>query len=375
MANKVFNKGFNGWAQLGIFMGMWGFGLIAGSFIAAGVWSAMTGQGLMNMQQDMMNPQYAGAVKMVQLVSTLFIFFVPAGAYAFLCYKNGWLALGFRRGFTLKIAGICALVLVASLPMIDAISLFNKAIPLPQDTRTYFETIEKNYEEQVKVIGNVKTPGQYLLSLFMIALLPAIFEETLFRGGLQNMLSRWKNNALVYVVITALLIVAARFIWFKDYINPWLFFGGLLVVVLLIYRSGIFLKHLSKLTNHYLFPIIFVSILFSAVHASWYGFMPRVALGMILGLIFYYTNNLVYNVLLHFLNNAAVVTVMYFTAKNDQQVLAMAENTFPWWTAFFSVAAIFFLFRWLKHADNLEPVEEVFLIPTRDHPFDRDFNE
>ena len=49
------------------------------------------------MEQDMLNPQYATAVKMVQLVSTLFIFFVPAASYAFICYRNGWLALGFRK--------------------------------------------------------------------------------------------------------------------------------------------------------------------------------------------------------------------------------------------------------------------------------------
>jgi membrane protease YdiL (CAAX protease family) len=368
MASKLINKGFSGWAQLGIFLGMWGAGFIAGSLVAAGVWSAMTGQGLMNMEQDMTNPQFATAVKMIQFVSTLFMFFIPAVAYAFLCYKNGWLALGFRKEITLKIAGISLLVLLASLPMIDALSLLNKAIPIPAVTKKYFDGIEKSYEQQVKVIGDVKSVGQYVLSLFMIALLPAVFEETLFRGGLQNMLSRWKNNSPVYVFIAAVLLIGARSIWFRDQINPWFFYGGLLVLLLVIYLSPVLLNWLNKITNHFLFPVIFVSILFSSIHASWYGFFPRVALGMLLGLLFYYTNNLAYNIVLHFINNATVVTVMFYTARQNKPVQTTDTPSFPWWTAIFSLIALVLLFRWLKQMSKETKPEEVFI--DSHNPFD-----
>jgi membrane protease YdiL (CAAX protease family) len=367
MAAKLINKGFNGWAQLGVFLGMWGVGLVAGSLVAAGVWSAMTGQGVMNMEQDMMNPKYATAVKMIQFVSTLFIFFIPSVAYAFICYKNGWLALGFRKNSMLKIIGISLLILIACLPMIDALSLLNKLIPIPAASKKYFDNIEKSYEEQVKVIGDVKTVGQYILSLFMIALLPAIFEETLFRGGLQNMLSRWKNNAFVYVVLSVLLLIAARSIWFKDLVNPWFFYGGILVLLLIIYRSQPLLNGLNRLTNHYLVPIIFVSILFSAVHASWYGFLPRVALGVLLGLLFYYTNNLTYNILLHFINNATVVTFMFYNARHDKPVVTAETPSFPWWAAFFSIVALILLFRWLRKTGRETQPGELFL--NRDNPF------
>lgn len=366
MATKLINKGFNGWAQLGVFMGMWGAGVVAGSLIAAGVWSAMTGQGLMNMEQDMMNPKYADAVKMIQFVSTLFIFFIPAVAYAFLCFKNGWLALGYRKDLTPKIVLASVLILVASLPLIDTLSLLNKLIPIPVSTKKYFDAIEKSYEEQVKVIGDVKTFGQYVLSLFMIALLPAVFEETLFRGGLQNMLSRWKNNAFLYICITAVLLIGSRMIWFKD-LNPWFFYGGLLVLILIIYRSPALLNALNRFTNHFLFPIIFISILFSAVHGSWYGFLPRIALGVLLGLLFYYTNNLSYNILLHFINNATVVTVMYYTASHNKPVPTDDTTGFPWWVAFISIAMLTGLFRWLQQINRQPKPEEVFI---GNSPFD-----
>ena len=367
MAAKLYNKGFNGWAQLGVFLGMWGVGLVVGSVVAAGVWSAMTGQGLMNMQQDMMNPQYASAVKMIQLVSTLFIFFIPAVAYAFICYRNGWLALGYNKAAAPKVLGISILILVASLPMIDALSLFNKAISLPASSKTYFDSVEKSYEEQVKVIGDVKTTGQYVLSLFMIALLPAVFEETLFRGAIQNMLSRWKNNSFLYVISFAILLMAVKGIWLPT-VNSWFFYGGMLVLVLLIFRSHYLLDNLNKITNHFLFPILLTSILFSAVHASWYGFLPRVALGMLLGLIFYYTKNLAYNIVLHFLNNATVITFMFINARQNKPVGAPAEETFPWWTAVFSIAALVFLFKWLMKT-SIEPAPQEIVF-NRDNPFD-----
>lgn len=367
MATKLYNKGVNGWSQLGVFLGMWGVGLVAGSLVAAGIWSAMTGQGLMNMEKDMMNPQYANAVKMVQLVSTLFIFFIPAVTYAFICYRNGWLALGFNKNVNFKIIGISILILIACLPMIDALSLLNKVIPLPASSKSYFDNIEKSYEEQVKVIGDVKTVGQYLLSLFMIALLPAVFEETLFRGAVQNMLSRWKNNSFVYIIAFAVMLMAIKGIWLPN-INPWFFYGGILVFVLILFRSHHILESLNKITNHFLFPILLTSFLFSAVHASWYGFLPRVALGVLLGLIFYYTKSLTYNILLHFLNNATVVTYMFISARQNKPVNTAGEETFPWWAAIFSIAALIFLFKWLRKSSKETSPQEIFF--NRDNPFD-----
>jgi membrane protease YdiL (CAAX protease family) len=42
-------------------------------------------------------------------------------------------------------------------------------------------------------------------------------------------------------------------------------------------------------------------------------------LGMLLGLLFYYTNNLAYNIFIHFINNATVVSFMFFNARQKNQ--------------------------------------------------------
>jgi membrane protease YdiL (CAAX protease family) len=78
------------------------------------------------------------------------------------------------------------------------------------------------------LIADVKTPGQYILSLFMIAMLPAILEEAFFRGTLQNLLSRWKNSGTVYIFLLAVLAITIRLIWFRQ-LNAWLYYGILLL--------------------------------------------------------------------------------------------------------------------------------------------------
>jgi membrane protease YdiL (CAAX protease family) len=327
----------------------------------------MTGQGIMNMAQDIMKPENARAIKVVQALSTLFIFFVPAVAYAFICFRNGWLALGVNGQPQLPSAVLSIIILAACMPAISAITDLNQAIPLPKKSKAFFDDIERSYEEQVKVIGDVKTTGQYLLSLFMIALLPAVFEEFLFRGGIQNMLSRFKRGAMLYVVVLAMVAAGIKAIWFPATFNNWLFYGLLLLLVLLVFLYKPLLQNLNKVTSHFLFPIICTGILFSAIHGSWYGFLPRMALGIVLGLIFYFTPSIFNTILAHFVNNASVVTMMFLNARDKKPVDVNQEYSFPWWAALLSVALLIFLFAWLRKINTTAaPVE---IIEDRSNPF------
>lgn len=311
MQHTLINKGYNGWSQLGIFLGLWGGGLIMGSLGAGAVWAMMTGQGLMNMEQDMLNPAYANAVKAVQLITTLFVFFLPALAYAFICWRPPLLALGFKNVFNWKVFGICLLIILASSPLIDLLTTINKAIPLPAATKAYFDKLEQSYEQQVKAIGDVRTFGQYVVSMVMIAALPAFFEEVMFRGGLQNLFARWWKNPWAAIVVTA--------------------------------------------------------VLFSAIHGSWYGFLPRVALGVVLGLVFHFTKNIWYTVGLHFINNGVIVTYMYVSAKMNKES-NMSDVIFPWWAGLIAAGVLYLLIRQLKKMTANGHNEQIFF--DRKNPFD-----
>jgi len=113
---------------------------------------------------------------------------------------------------------------------------------------------------------------------------------------------------------------------------------------------------------------IVTSIIFSAIHGSWYGFMPRVVLGILLGAIFYTTQNIWYSIIIHFVNNAVAVTYMYYLTIKGKPVSIATETTFPWWAGIISLALIIVLFRWLKKSSEQQVPQEIFYEPT--NPFD-----
>ncbi|TAD81742.1 MAG: CPBP family intramembrane metalloprotease [Bacteroidetes bacterium] len=310
MDYKLFNQGYSGWRQLGVFLGIWGMGLIVGSLAAMAAWTAMTGQGLMNMQQDMLNPEFAVAIKVMQVITTLFVFFLPAVLYAKICWRPPALALGFRPGFSFKILGWCLLLLAASLPIIDLLTLANKAIPLTPSLRAQADALEASYEQQIKAIGSVENWAQYLSTLVLVAALPALFEEVMFRGGLQNLFARWWKKSIVAIVVGA--------------------------------------------------------IIFSLIHTSWYGFLPRVALGALLGLVFHYTRSIWYSIIIHFINNGVIITYLFITTKNGQAT-NLSDTIFPWWAGLVSVGIVLVILRKLKQLTSRTATEEIYFHNT--NPF------
>jgi hypothetical protein len=178
--------------------------------------------------------------------------------------------------------------MLVSLPLVGALSELNKIIPVPAAWAKVFRDLEDAYEKQVKVLSHIATFKDYLISMAVMALGPAIFEETFFRGGMQNLLWRWTRK-------------------------PWL-------------------------------AIIITSIIFSAIHFSYYGFIPRVALGVVLGLLYYYSGNLWLSIAGHFLNNALVVTQIYYLTSQGKSIDEAMNETYPIWIDVIALAALAGLF-------------------------------
>lgn len=288
---KIYSKGFNGWSQLAIFLGLAGGGLIIASIVSIPVWKMMTNGSLLNMEQDMLKPENANAALIIQAISAVFAFFLPAVAFAFICFKNSWGFLGFKEKINPKLLLIVVLILVCSLPMTAFLGELNKMIPISNSARLKFDNMEKKYNDMVLAMVQLKTWGQYFVSLLIIAVLPGITEEVLFRGGLQNMLTRWLKS-------------------------PWA-------------------------------AILITSVLFSAVHLSWYGFLARFALGVVLGLIFHHTKNIWLNILAHFLNNGIAVTIMFVMVRQGKPIDMAAQESYPWVVGIVAVALVIVLLRWL----------------------------
>ena len=306
------SRNFSFPSQLGILLALIGAGVVVGSLITIGLWMIMTGRPVLGMAQDIFNPKYYDAIMWMQAVSTLFMFFLPVYFFALICYRNPSKFIGFNTRISSRQLLIVLAILILTFPLSGALAELNKIIPIPKAWEIKFKAMEASRAAQEAALININSFARYIMSMFIIALLPGIFEEVCFRGGLQNILNRW----------------------FK---GPWI-------------------------------AIILTAFIFSIIHISYYGFLVRFALGVILGLVFYYSGSLWLSIIFHFLYNGVQVTALYVLNGQGANETKDIEENFPIWAGVIALILIIYAFIKFREASLLKQQEYVF--PEEDDPND-----
>ncbi|WP_051292807.1 CPBP family intramembrane glutamic endopeptidase [Olivibacter sitiensis] len=191
-----------------------------------------------------------------------------------------------------------AMMLIA-IPTWDLLGRWNAGIALPESLKSV-EVWMQEKEEQAKILTEAflqtKTWSGLIGNIFMIAVLAAVGEEFFFRGILQNALVRWFKNPHVAIWVTA--------------------------------------------------------IIFSAIHLQFYGFLPRMFLGALLGYLYWWSNCIWLPILAHFVNNGYAVIASFVLIKQGKNLDAVdyGEQT-PYYIYIFSVLALgYFLYRFYQYA-------------------------
>lgn len=283
-------KGYG--SQLGIFLGLAGGGMVIGTLLLALVWNIMTGRSVFTMEKDMQNPQFYNAIMVAQIISVFFLFFLSTYFFALICYRNPNKFLGFNLRFNYSQLFLLLGILLLTFPLSATLSELTRILPIPKNWEAKFKAMEAAREAQEAALIKIDSFSKYIFSLFVIGFLAGLFEETFFRAGMQNILTRW----------------------FK---GPWM-------------------------------AIIITSIIFSVIHLSFYGFFVRFALGIILGVIFYYSGSLWLSILFHFLYNGIQVTALYVMNAPDVKHVNELEKNFPFWAGAIVLLIILYLFKNFK---------------------------
>jgi len=305
MAHLATNR-FNYWNQLAVLIGLVGVGLIIGGVIAlvlpfivdlnAGIKMSTNPAQFMD---RLLKPENAALLRWITFITSFFMFFLPTVLYALICHKNPFAHLGFKKNNNIKSAGVVILIMLAALPLVSALQDLTTLFPWSKATLLKFKLAEDAYNQQVAVIARMDNFTDYIISVVVIAFLPALFEETLFRGGIQNLLSRWFKKPVLAIIVT--------------------------------------------------------SIIFSAIHGSYLGFLSRFALGFVLGWIYYRTGNIWLNIIGHFFNNAFAVTAMYlFTKGGKFPDPSKIDGQIPLWVGLASIAALYGLFSFFNKVSEKE---------------------
>lgn len=283
-------KRFNYWGQLGILLALTGVGAIVGGIVSLiPLLGKMDLSRLGTLSEDMMklllNPENANEVRLIQFITTLFFFFLPAFFYAKICHKNAFKHLGFIKMPSPQQLIIVFAIMFFALFIVGSLAEIWQQIPFPENWQLKFKAAEEMYNKQMQVMARMNNVWDYIISISIVALLPAVFEEVIFRGALQNLLSRWLKAPIWAIVITA--------------------------------------------------------IIFSAIHGSYDGFVPRFVLGFVLGWLFYRTGNIWVSIAAHFINNGIGITMLYFYSKPGKPTdLSKIDERFPIWLGAVGVIAV-----------------------------------
>ena len=245
------------------------------------------------------NPQDLNSLRFMQISSQLFTFVFPPIAYAFLVKEKPVNALGLKNSKILWFL-IGTAMIFAIMPLNSILAEWNAGLTLPESLSA-LEQIMKDMQESatamIEKFVSVDTIGGLILNLFMIAGLAAIGEELLFRSIIQTSLIKICKNAHVGILIA--------------------------------------------------------SAIFSFIHLEFYGFVPRLILGMLLGYMFYFSGSIWIPMLLHFLNNGTVVLIYFLNNKGitNIDVDTFGQTSIPVLIVSIVVMIALFLFS-IKYSDQ-----------------------
>ncbi len=288
---------YSHWAQFAILLCLCGAGLFIGALVSVFITLSYLHVPFAQLRNALLNSDNANLSRLLQIITTLFFMALPAIIYARIINTKPFSYIGFNSIISRKQVLIVIIIAFIALAVSASLSELNEMIPLSKSLEKYFKSLEDEYNKEVFAIANMKTVQDYIASLIIIALLPAMFEEMLFRGALQPIMIGITKNAFVGILIT--------------------------------------------------------SILFSALHASFYGFLPRLGLGMILGYIVYFSKNIWLSMLMHFLNNGIGITQLYALSKKGLlTTYAMNDDTIPLYYGLIALVALYAAFRYFKKESN-----------------------
>jgi membrane protease YdiL (CAAX protease family) len=191
--------------------------------------------------------QFAGSFVCLVILPAIYLYFLKPSFQIFKI-KTDHLSTFLTLSF---------LIILSIIPLINIINDWNQSLHLPaefSDIENKLKEMESLAEKAINLIIYYQNPIDFIVILIVVAILPAIGEELLFRGVVQNEIK-------------------------------------------------------ALLGNHHI-AIWFAAFLFSFVHFQFFGFFPRMLLGVLLGYLYYWSGNILVPMFLHFMNNAITLITM-----------------------------------------------------------------
>ncbi len=159
------------------------------------------------------------------------------------------------------------MIVIFATPIINFLIELNQQLQLPNSfsaLENLMDKLESDAEKIKEILLVTDSFFIYLVNIFVMAIIPAVGEEFLFRGILQRLFKEWSKNI------------------------------------------------------H--FAVWFSAFLFSIMHTQFLLFIPIMILGALFGYLYFWSKNLWIPIIVHFLNNSIAITMVYLNGDIAKDV-------------------------------------------------------
>ncbi len=198
-------------------------------------------------------------IRFFQIFQSITLFIFPSILAAWLYSEKPYAYISGNR----RVSGITLLLvlfsIIVAIPVLNFVTELNSMLDLPiwlDNIEKKMILMEESAAELTELFLQSQSNTDLLINFLMIAILPAIGEEFLFRGLIQKLLGEWFKNSHMAIIITALL--------------------------------------------------------FSFIHFQFFGFVPRFMLGLYFGYLLFWSGSIWVPVIAHLINNGLAVLYYHF---------------------------------------------------------------
>ncbi|WP_167610864.1 CPBP family intramembrane glutamic endopeptidase [Maribellus sediminis] len=246
---------------------------------------------------DLNDPESIVILKFFQTVQAIGLFILPPLILGYLFLGNTFKYLYLNKSFGGTTFLLVLVLMFAMSPFVNFLGVWNSNMSLPEwmsGIEDWMRKTEEDAAQLTEAFLNVKTLPGLAFNIFMVAFLPAVGEELLFRGVIQKIFTRITKS------------------------THW----------------GIWIS----------------AILFSAMHVQFFGFVPRLLLGAMFGYLLVWSGSMWLPVLGHFLNNAIAVIAMFFISNEtiSRDVEEFGSTSGSYYAAIISLGMIVLLLYLVK---------------------------
>ncbi|QCR24097.1 CPBP family intramembrane glutamic endopeptidase [Pontibacter sp. SGAir0037] len=204
--------------------------------------------------------------------------------------------LNWKTAPTIGLVLLSGLLIILIMPANSLIIDWNANVNFPESMKGFEEWAREKESfaaELTKLLAKLSSVPELLVGLLVIAVIPAIGEELVFRGVAQRQFHRWTGNGHIAIWIAA--------------------------------------------------------FAFSAIHNQFFGFFPRMILGALFGYLYMWSGRISVPIIAHFVNNGFQVLMLYLYQAGQVDMDLESTESMPWYSVLISVVlsagVIYYLYK------------------------------